>query len=221
MSELLDLLGHPIPQPKPKPLSPPITFDGLDLFSYDLIMADPPWEFETYSERGHKKAPQAHYECMPEREIAALPVGTLAAGDCLLWLWATNPMLPVALRVMEAWGFKFVTAGTWAKQSSTGRTWAFGTGYVLRSANEPFLIGTVGSPTVAKNIRSLVVAPRRENSEKPEVAYTQAERLIRPHTAPAAPRMLDLFSRQTRKGWDAWGKEAGKFDVMRGVADAA
>ncbi|MEO0870444.1 MAG: MT-A70 family methyltransferase [Pseudomonadota bacterium] len=123
----------------------------------------------------------------------------------MLWLWATNPMLPDAFEVLSAWGFKFKTAGTWVKTTKTGKL-AFGTGYVLRSANEPFLIGTIGKPTTARNVRSAIMAPVREHSRKPNRAFTEAERLM-----PTA-RRLELFSRETRPGWDTWGHEAGKFD---------
>lgn len=173
-------------------------------FSFDLIMADPPWSFENYSEKGEKKNAKEHYDCMPLDEIAKLPVSQLAAPDCLLWLWATNPMLPEAFELLKAWNFTFKTAGTWVKMTTNGKQ-AFGTGYVLRSANEPFLIGTIGKPKTAKNIRSAIMGPVREHSRKPDEAFEAAERLI-----PDA-RRLELFSRQPRFGWSVWGNETEKF----------
>lgn len=89
---------------------------------------------------------------------------------------------------------------------------AFGTGYRLRSANEPFLLATNGSPKTALDVRSVVEGPLREHSRKPDEAYREAERVIAPHTAPHPPRLLDLFSREARPGWQAWGNEAGKFN---------
>ena len=51
-------------------------------------------------------------------ELCALPVESLAAKDCLLFLWATFPMLPEALRLIKAWGFSFKTvAFVWLKQN--------------------------------------------------------------------------------------------------------
>lgn len=180
-------------------------FEPLQPFSYDLIMADPPWQFETYSDKGHEKAAQKHYQCESLETIKALPVGHLAASDCLLWLWATNPMLDQAFEVVRAWGFRFVTAGTWVKTTANGKI-AFGTGYRLRCANEPFLIATNGNPDTAKNVRSVVMGPVREHSRKPEESFAAAESLM-----PGA-RRLELFSRQSREGWDTWGNEATKFD---------
>ncbi|WP_245506236.1 MT-A70 family methyltransferase [Rhizobium ruizarguesonis] len=179
-------------------------FGDLQPHSFDFIMADPAWTYRMYSEAGEGKSPQAQYRTMPIDEIKGMPVLDLASTDCLLWLWAVNPMLPQALQVMAAWGFEFKTAGTWLKTTKHGKI-NFGTGYILRGSNEPFLIGTRGSPRTAKNVRSGFTGLIRDHSRKPEEAYAAAERLM-----PNA-RRLDLFSRTDRKGWTAWGDEAGKF----------
>lgn len=192
---------------------------------FGLIMADPAWRYDLRSEKGEGKAPQSQYDCMSLGAIAALPVEALAGEDCILWLWAVNPMLPEALLVMGAWGFKFKTAGTWAKRTRKAGKDAFGTGYILRGSNEPFLIGTRGSPRIgSKSVRSTVAtfhglmdtdwpaanitidAVAREHSRKPDEAFEAAEAL-----APDV-RRLELFSRQSRPGWSTWGNEAGKFD---------
>ncbi|MBN2631571.1 MAG: DNA methyltransferase [Rhodobacteraceae bacterium] len=171
---------------------------------YDLIMADPPWTMEMRSEAGEAKSPQAHYETMSVAEIAAMPVEALAGRNCLLWMWAVAPMLPQALDVMAAWGFEFKTQGEWAKMTKHGKQ-AFGTGYILRGAGEPFLIGTRGAPVTTKAVRSVIIAKAREHSRKPDEAFAAAERLM-----PEAKR-LELFSRQSRPGWDVWGNEVDKF----------
>lgn len=193
---------------------------------FGLIMADPPWSYEMRSEKGYAKAPEAQYRTMDLAAIKALPVEALAAPDCLLWLWAVNPQLPQALEVMAAWGFTFKTAGSWVKRSKHGKV-SFGTGYILRSSNEPFLIGTRGSPSTTRGTRSALVtheggflcaadevwqnhtvtieATAREHSRKPNEAYEACEELM------PDVRRLDLFSRESRPGWTAWGDEAGKF----------
>lgn len=181
------------------------TWGELDPLSYGLLMADPPWQFKLRSKRGEAKAPQAQYECMSLDDIKALPVHELARGDCLLWLWACNPMLPQAFEVMSAWGFRFVTAGAWIKTTAGGKV-AFGTGYVLRSAHEPFLIGKIGNPPTANNIRSAFLARAREHSRKPDEAYELAAAL-----AYTAARRADLFSRERREGWESFGWEVEKF----------
>lgn len=178
--------------------------EAMPLFRYGLIMADPPWKFENYSEKGEEKNPTAHYECHDLDWIKNLPVGNLAGKDCLLWLWATNPMLPQAIEVLGAWGFKFKTAGHWSKKTVHGKQ-AFGNGYILRGAGEPFLIGTVGKPRYTKSVRSVIEGVVRENSRKPEEAFEAAERLV-PNV-----RRCELFSRQRRRGWDVMGNEVEKF----------
>jgi len=193
--------------------SVPWPFAGLELFAYDLIMADPPWHFRLRSEAGEAKSPQAQYETMPIEAIAAMPVGHLAARDCVLFLWCTWPLLldggdasrsPVG-EVIRSWGFRYVTGGAWHKKTAGGRT-SFGTGYRARSSCEPFLIAIAGTPDTSRSERNLIEGLAREHSRKPEEAFAWCERYI------AGARRLELFSRQSRPGWDAWGIEAGKFD---------
>lgn len=187
-------------------------FGTLRPFSFNVIMADPAWSFDNWSEGGNEKNAKAQYECMPTDEIAALPVGHLAGGDCWLWLWATHPMLGDGLRVMNSWGFKFVTSGVWVKRGKDTETkkgkLAFGTGYVLRSCSEPFLIGKIGEPrTYSKSIRTVLEAPRRQHSRKPDSAYRTCEQLFGP------ANRADIFARQSRSGWTSWGFETTKFDA--------
>lgn len=180
-------------------------FEPYDIFAYDLVMADPPWNFRNWSRAGEAKNAKAQYDCMSLADIKSLPVANLCRPDALLWLWATNPMLPDAIDVLRCWGFKFCTAGHWVKRTTHDKL-AFGTGYVLRSAGEPFLIGTLGNPKTACNVRSVVEGQIREHSRKPDEAYAAAEQLM-----PDA-RRIELFGRQSRPGWDVWGNEATKFD---------
>lgn len=124
---------------------------------FRLIMADPPWSFDNFSEAGEEKNAKAHYACTPLDWIKSLPVSTLAAENCVLWLWATNPMLPEALEVMRDWGFDYKTAGHWSKKTKHGKQ-AFGTGYILRCAGEPFLIGTRGNPKTTHVVLPFLIA---------------------------------------------------------------
>lgn len=200
--------------PFPLPATAPWALDPLPMFAFSVIMCDPPWAFENYSEKGEGRSAKAHYDCMPTSEIAALPIGHLASGDAWLWLWATWPMLRDAQAVMEAWGFRYVTGGPWLKRGRSGKV-AFGTGYIFRECNEPFLIGKIGNPPVcSRSVRNLIEAPRRQHSRKPDEAYTVCEQLFGP------ARRADIFSRETRPGWSSWGREAGKFDARAPAAAA-
>jgi len=181
-------------------------FGHLQPASYRLILADPPWTFRTFSAKGEDKSPQAQYVCMDLPAIQALPVADLAHPEgCMLVMWGTAPMLPQALETMAAWGFTFKSAGCWAKQSTTGEKWAFGTGFIYRSASEFYITATRGKPKVqSRSVRNLIVAPVREHSRKPDQMHTDCEALSH---GPYA----ELFARSSRVGWDVWGNQAGKF----------
>ena len=182
-------------------------FGDLKPLCYGALLVDPPWAFANYSAKGEAKNPKAHYSCMDLEAIKALPVHQLSAPDCALIMWATSPMLPQAIDTMRAWGFTFRSAGAWAKHSSTGTKWAFGTGYCYRSAAEFFLLGTIGKPRQqVRNVRNLIVAPIREHSRKLEQKRRDIEALW---PGPYA----DLFARQSAAGWDAWGNEISRFTL--------
>ena len=51
-------------------------------------------------------------------ELCALPVAELAAKDSALFMWATFPQLPEALRLIRAWGFTYKSvAFVWLKKN--------------------------------------------------------------------------------------------------------
>jgi len=83
---------------------------------YQIIVADPPWWYADQRKvRKDGKTPTRgigachHYGQMTTDEICAMPVADLAADRCHLYLWATCPLLPDALRVMQAWQFEWAT----------------------------------------------------------------------------------------------------------------
>lgn len=175
---------------------------------YGVIYADPPWTFQTHSDKGKGRSAVAHYDCMSLADIKALPVADLAAQDCVLLLWTTDPHLRNAFDVIEAWGFAYKTVGFyWAKcpqdtyQRGYTDDWPIGTGYWTRANPEQCLLATRGHPKrLNADVRKLIVSPRREHSRKPDEVYERIERLC---TGP----YLELFARQRRAGWDAWGSE--------------
>jgi N6-adenosine-specific RNA methylase IME4 len=181
-------------------------FHGLDAGAYGAILADCPWSFDNFSVKGEMKNPKAHYSCMSLSDIKALPVADLAAKDCYLFMWATNPMLDQCMDTLKAWGFKFVTAGTWVKTTKNGKI-AFGTGYVRRSSNEPYLIGKRGKPSPgSRSIRSVIISPAREHSRKPPEMRSEVEL-----TCPDV-RRCELFAREPWAGNDIWGNQTSRFE---------
>lgn len=188
-------------------------FAPLEQNAYSLMVIDPPWKYRTWSIKGLGKSPDQHYRTMTIEEIADLPVADLAAKDCVLWLWATQPMLDQQIEIMKGWGFRYVSHGSWVKRTKNGKL-AIGTGYSLRNSHDTFLIGSIGKPKyVDRGVRSVVEGPIRENSRKPDEAYTAARRLV-PYG-----RAADVFSRETRPTFENWGDEATLFD--RKLEDAA
>ena len=180
-------------------------FEGLRQEGYGAILADPPWRFKLRSEKDLSKSPQGQYPCMSHEELCRMPVTDLAARDCVLIMWATWPMIQQAIDLMSAWEFTYKSGGAWAKQSKSGSKWAFGTGYIFRSASEPFIVGSRGKPLYqSRSVRNLIVAPVREHSRKPDDMHLMVERLVQgPY--------LEMFARQRRSLWDSWGNECDKF----------
>jgi N6-adenosine-specific RNA methylase IME4 len=184
-------------------------FDPLAQFGYDLLVVDPPWTFETLGPAGQQKSAQAHYECMPLDAIRALPVGDLIRNHGTLFLWATAPLLPAALDCLQFWGFRYKSHLVWRKVTPSGAI-RMGTGYVARTMHELVLIGALGSPARMMPFPSVFDGVAREHSRKPQAFYDLVDR-----HAPAHLRRADIFSRETRLGWDSFGQESGKFDRVR------
>ncbi len=189
-------------------------FAPLTPLKYGAILADPPWAYAMRSEKGYAKSPEAHYETMSLQAIKALPVGRLAGGDCMLFLWSTWPHLSQAIEVLDAWGFTYVTGGAWIKRTKNWKL-GFGTGFVMRSASEPFLVGKIGQPkTQSKSERNAIDAPlvgdtmealRRQHSRKPAQMRETIDRLFPHHVK------CELFAREPWRDWEVWGKETDKF----------
>jgi N6-adenosine-specific RNA methylase IME4 len=187
---------------------------------YRVIYADPPWRFATYSDKGKGRSAEAHYDCLSIDDIKTFPVAAWAAPDAALLLWATDPLLPRALEVVEAWGFTYKTVGFyWVKLNKGAgarlssdwpllaeRDFFTGLGFWTRANPEPCLLATRGHPKrSAGDVPKLLIAPRREHSRKPDEAYDRIERLL------PGP-YLELFARRSRPGWDRFGDQEELFD---------
>lgn len=197
--------------------------EGLQARHYGVILADPPWYFKSYAEcvdpKGGDRHVERHYQTMKLPEIKALPVSDFAAkSGCHLFLWATGPCLPQALAVIDAWGFKYSgIAFTWIKLKKTfnpdqlrvlpslDADFHVGLGFTTRKNAEFCLLARRGNAKRnAKNIRELIISPRREHSRKPEESYERIERY-------ADGPFLELFGRSQRSNWTVRGDQAEKF----------
>lgn len=158
---------------------------------YQTIVADPPWAYDRGDIRG---SAEGHYRVMTIEEIAAVPVAPLVGEEAHLYLWVTNPHMPLVWPVLDAWGFDYKTLVTWVKPQ-------IGTGFYFRSATEHVIFATRGNlPLRDRGIRNWFEADRTEHSVKPEQFYEIVER------ASHGP-YLELFARRPRAGWAGWGDE--------------
>lgn len=185
---------------------------------YGVIVADPEWRFEPYSrETGMDRSADNHYPTSPTDEIAArgtvslgLKAISIAAKDCVLFLWATAPMIEAALEVMEAWGFDYKSQFVWIKDK-------IGTGYWSRNKHEILLVGTRGdipAPAMGTQWPSAIEAPVGKHSVKPEKFLEMIESYF-----PSLPK-IELNRRgPARLGWDAWGNEIERAAVAADEAD--
>lgn len=190
----------------------PLSDAALDLLAtargqhFSTILADPPWQFQN---RTGKVAPEhkrlSRYGTMTLDDICALPVADIAANPAHLYLWVPNALLPEGLRVMEAWGFRYVSNIVWHKVRKDGGSDGRGVGFYFRNVTELLLFGTRG-----KNARTLapgrsqvnmIQSRKREHSRKPDEQYQIIE------DCSWGPR-IELFSRGARKGWAVWGNQA-------------
>ncbi|AWW73494.1 S-adenosylmethionine-binding protein [Erythrobacter sp. KY5] len=173
---------------------------------FGTILADPPWQFQN---RTGKVAPEHkrlnRYATMKLDEICELPVADIAADRAHLYLWVPNALLPDGMRVMEEWGFRYVSNIVWEKVRKDGGPDGRGVGFYFRNVTEILLFGVRG-----KNVRTLdmgrrqvniIRSQKREHSRKPDEQYPIIE------GCSWGPR-IELFSRGVRKGWTVWGNQA-------------
>lgn len=179
-----------------------------------VIAADPPWAYRDGLEmEDTKRSSGSHYSTMTVEQIIALGgFGTVAgfAGmrDAFLFLWVTNPFLldGSGARVCRGWGFEPRQLITWVKgriDLKRGLVPQIGMGHITRGATEHLILATRGQVTdrvLAKNVPNVFIAPRTKHSRKPSEAYALIERI-------AAGPYVELFARERRPKWAAWGDE--------------
>lgn len=173
---------------------------------YGVIILDPPWQFGTGRING---AAQNHYPTMSTDQIAALPVPVLAADDAVLFMWTTFSHVPDALRLIDAWGFTYVTGFPWVKveEIQLGLPGIgddklkprYGTGYWFRGCSELIFIARRGAVTPPRSDHLGILCDRMQHSRKPDNLYQMAEQLPGP--------WLEMFARRTWPGWSSWGNQ--------------
>lgn len=178
---------------------------------YKVIYCDPPWHYQNKKSNG---AATNHYPTMKQHELIAMSdmLKSLADDPCFLLMWATYPLLPESLELVNAWGFTYKTvAFTWVKKYANGN-YSIGGGNYTRSNAEICLLGVRGKPTVKNEVYSRSINQiietndqgKRLHSQKPLEAKKRIETLF------GECNRIELFSRDSQDGWDHWGNEVGK-----------
>ena len=170
---------------------------------FDLIVADPPLGYRTWSPKGQGRSPGQHYQTLDLPALCRLPIGELAAKDAGLAIWVYGPRLPDTLALIDAWGFTYdLDLLSWLKTTLKGEP-RMGTGHTSRKTNEQMLyaIKGAGLKRADRGVRQAILAPRMQHSEKPEAAMAALERLF------GQVRRLELFARKHRDGWTCWGNQ--------------
>ena len=177
---------------------------------FTTILADPPWQF---TNRTGKMAPEHkrlnRYATLPQSEICAIPVQSIADNPAHLYLWVPNAMLPQGLEVMRAWGFDYKSNIIWHKVRKDGGPDGRGVGFYFRNTTEIILFGIRGKMrTLAPGRKqvNIIRSQKQEHSRKPDELYKIIE-------ACSPGPYLELFARGTRPGWQGWGNQADEYSI--------
>ena len=160
---------------------------------FSTIVIDPPWDWSDEGDQDQLGRARPDYKTMTIDQLMDLKIP--ADDDCHLYLWVTNRSLPKAFRLLERWGFRYITCLTWVKPS-------FGMGNYFRGQTEHVLFGVRGSlPLKRKDAGTVFHADRGSggHSSKPVGFLSLVE------SCSPGP-YLEMFSRSERPGWVAFGE---------------
>lgn len=171
-------------------LQTPLEAKGL----FQTIVIDPPWDWNDEGDINQFGRTKPDYKTMPVEEIEQLPIAKIADKNCHLYLWVTNRSLPKAFRLIDAWGFRYITCITWVKPS-------IGVGNYFRGDTEQILFCVKGDqPLKRHDVGTHFLAPRGDrHSAKPDEFYRLVE------SCSYAP-YIDIFGRKSRENWAVWGE---------------
>lgn len=181
-----------------------VVYPELPKGEFEIIYADPPWDYKGQLQHagagnGDSGGAERHYSTLTLAELMDLPVRTISACDCLLFMWSSSPHLDQAIDLGKAWGFAWATvAFVWDKVRVNP-------GFYTMSQCELCLVfkrGKIPGPRGARNVRQFVSAKRTEHSEKPEEVRKRIKAMF------PRQRKIELFARENATGWKSWGLEA-------------
>lgn len=178
---------------------------------FKTILADCPWDHESWSVKGKSRSPERHYPVMSLDALCSLPVASVAAPNANLLLWTTSVHMEQAMAVIRAWGFAYVSVVPWIKMLRTAAP-KRGLGYHSMSCAEYLLIGKRGKGTkVERGNLGIIFHPVGPHSAKPDDQYDWAEHYEGPY--------LEMFARPDgslfppRPNWTFLGNAMNGADI--------
>lgn len=180
---------------------------------FDIIYADPPWDYggkmqydkscmksenTDFEKNVFISAANFKYPTLKLKELESLDVQSIAADDCILFMWTTGPQMANAIQLGQCWGFEYKTiAFVWDKQvHNPGRYTLSQTEFVLA-----FKKGRIPTPRGARNIKQFLSVHRGVHSEKPLDVIDGITKMF------PTQRKIELFARNNYVGWNSWGLE--------------
>lgn len=189
----------------------PSLYPDLPEKRYDIIYADPPWDYggKMQFDKSSKSAAEIDlgknifisaanfkYPTVKTKDLKNIPIDEIASDDCLLFMWVTNPHLAQGIELGEAWGFKYKTvAFVWNKM-------VHNPGQYTMSYCELCLVfkrGRIPQPRGARNMKQLIEEKRTKHSKKPKEVLKSIEKMF------PSQSKIELFAREKPEGWDVWG----------------
>jgi N6-adenosine-specific RNA methylase IME4 len=159
---------------------------------FNVIYCDPPWEYEN---SGFEMSAENHYPVMSIDELCQMDIKSISAENSVCFMWVTNPILEDGQRLLKAWGFDYKTNFVWVKKNHTAGFYVFG-------KHEILMIGIKGSMLPSgEKFKSVIEGENLIHSKKPEIVYEMIEKMY------PGCKYIELFARNTRKGWEPWGNE--------------
>ena len=166
---------------------------------YDLIYADPPWR---QTKGGYRKSrpnqnKKLDYETLTIDKIKTI-LNSFESG--VMFLWTIDKFLFEAQQMAEELGYVLHARIVWDKENGVAPA------FTIRYSHE-YLLWFYKKPMkkIAKDMRGKFTTVMREkskrHSQKPICAYEMIESLY------PDCKKIELFARNKRDGWDAWGNE--------------
>ena len=193
------------------PVDEPVHFPPLPQERFQIVYADPPWDYKGQLQHagpnsGDTGGAVRHYPTTTLADLKRLDIKSIAAEDCLLFMWATSPHLDQAVELGKAWGFAWATvAFVWDKVR-------LNPGFYTMSQCELCLVfkrGRIPQPRGARNVRQYVRQERGAHSTKPEAVRRRIERMF------PEQKRIELFARSRASGWCTWGLDVLDVDAKR------